>query len=44
MTLRLTSLRIVLIAALAAVIVLGAFWALRANGSDGEAADPLQIW
>jgi len=40
MTLRLTSLRIVLIAALAAVIVLGAFWALRANGSEGEAADP----
>ena len=39
MTSRLTSLRTVLIAAIVAVVVLGAFWALRAGGPESADAD-----
>ncbi|WP_230279506.1 DsbA family protein [Croceicoccus sp. Ery15] len=39
MTFRLSPLRIVLVAALLAVVVLGAFWALRANGPEDADAD-----
>lgn len=39
MTFRLNPIRIILFVALLAVIVLGAFWALRANGPPDDAAD-----